>query len=177
MGCGSEETPAPPVVPACEPPGFVVPSGICVVPGVPADGCGVGFAHDNLGGCVAVLPSEPCPSGMIALPGDETCREVSPCGQGTWGDIPVDGASEYVDGSYAAADSDGSAERPWPTISQAVDAAAAGALVAVAPGSYGEDLELNKPIILWGKCPAEVDPLDHRNSCQHGSHRLGDRAG
>jgi len=128
-----------------------------VFPGVPPGGCGVGFVHDGRGGCVAVLPPEPCPGGMIAVPGDETCREVSPCGEGRWGDIPVDSTTEHVDASYGETDSDGSAERPWPTIGQAVGAAAPEALVAVAAGSYAEDVVLAKAVTLWGKCPAEVE--------------------
>ncbi len=37
-----------------------------------------------------ILPAAPCSAGQIAVPGDETCRELASCGDGTWGDIPVE---------------------------------------------------------------------------------------
>jgi hypothetical protein len=60
----------------------------------------------------------------MAVPGETACRPVMPCAQGRWGDIPVDGATEHVDGSYAGGQSDGSDARPWTTIGEAVSAAA-----------------------------------------------------
>jgi hypothetical protein len=80
------------------------------------------------------------------------------CAPGKWGDIPVDAATVYVDASYPGADRDGSAARPWSTIGAAVVAAAPGALVAVAAGSYGEDVlvQAGKPVRLRGACTDQV---------------------
>ncbi|MBI4705773.1 MAG: right-handed parallel beta-helix repeat-containing protein, partial [Deltaproteobacteria bacterium] len=61
------------------------------------------------------------------------------------------------DGSYAGGDSDGSAEKPWKTIGEAVKAAAPGALVAVAAGAYPEDVLIKgKAVRVWGVCPDKV---------------------
>ncbi len=82
--CGGEETePAPPEadpLPACEEPELALPDGSCIRPGVPHDGCGEGFVHDGVYGCEPILPAEPCPPGLMAVPGDETCRSVMECG-------------------------------------------------------------------------------------------------
>jgi hypothetical protein len=176
FGCGGEEETAPG---PCVPPSRVV-AGRCLVPGVQDDGCpagmvglpdggcqpagippelcGEGFEPDGDAGCEPVLPAEPCPPRLMAVPGDTDCSEVIPCGAGKWGDIPVDATTVYVDGSYAGAGSDGSATKPWTTITAAVAAAAPGAIVAVAAGSYVEDVVVfGKAVRLWGKCPEEVE--------------------
>jgi hypothetical protein len=94
----------------------------------------------------------------MAIPGDNECRPVMPCAPGTWGDIRTDATTEHVDGSYAGADGDGSSAKPWTTIASAIAAAEPGAIVAIAAGSYGEDLDLQgKPVVVWGKCPNDVE--------------------
>ncbi|RLB52471.1 MAG: hypothetical protein DRI90_22085, partial [Deltaproteobacteria bacterium] len=66
--------------------------------------------------------------------------------------------TQHVDGSYPGSDSDGSAERPWVTITEAVDACASGGLVAIAAGSYIEDVVVAyKAVTLWGVCPEQVE--------------------
>jgi hypothetical protein len=83
---------------------------------------------------------------------------VAPCASGTWGDIPIEPDTEHVDASYTGGASDGSAAAPWITVQAGIDAALPGAIVAVAAGSYVEDvLVLGKSVRLWGKCPAEVE--------------------
>jgi hypothetical protein len=95
---------------------------------------------------------------MMAVPGDARCREVAPCPASPWGDAPVDGATQFVDGSYAGADADGSAAKPWNTIQEAVDAATPGAVVAIASGSYVESVHIDsKPVRIWGRCPGAVE--------------------
>ncbi len=157
-GCGGDET--QPVLPhpaACEEHELALADGSCIRPGVPLDGCAEGFVHDGVYGCEPILPAEPCPPGLMAVPGDETCRAIMECGDGKWGDLPVDGTTEYVDASYAGGDADGSEAKPWPTIGEAVDAAAPGALIAVAAGTYGESVLIDgKPVRLWGICPDQV---------------------
>jgi hypothetical protein len=122
--------------------------------------CGEGFRHDGDVGCEPILPDAPCPVGLMAIPGERECRPVMPCGAGTWGDLPVDDATEYVDQSYDPAmsgASDGSALHPWTTIAEAIAAAAPRALVAVAAGTYAEDVLLSTNVRLWGVCPERVE--------------------
>jgi len=131
--------------------------GSCQPAGVPPELCADGFEPLDQG-CEPILPPEPCPPGLLAVPGDSTCREVAPCGQGRWGDIPIDGSTQHVDTAYVGGNNDGTADRPWTTIGEAITAAAPAALVAIAAGSYAEDVDITgKPVELWGVCPAAVE--------------------
>jgi len=155
--CGGDEsgdrgTTAPPPA-ECTVADVVLEDQSCLPPGV--DVCAEGFVADGLGGCVAVLPPEPCPFGLMAVPGDEVCREVAPCGAAPWGDIPVEASTQYVDASYAGT-STGSADQPWTSLQEAIEAAAPGAIVALATGVYPANLDVTKPVRLWGRCPTEV---------------------
>ncbi|HZO15530.1 MAG TPA: hypothetical protein VFB62_19795, partial [Polyangiaceae bacterium] len=135
-----------------------MPDGSCIRPGIGPDECGAGFAHDGEYGCAPVLPAEPCAPGLMAVPGDAACRPVMPCGAGTWGDIPIDATTVYVDQSYVGADSDGSATKPWARIGDAISGAAPGALIAIAQGSYVGDLRISGKLLrLWGVCPEKVE--------------------
>jgi len=132
--------------------------GTCQPAGVPPELCGDGFVPDDAMGCEPILPSEPCPKGQMAVPGESTCRAVMPCGAGKWGDIPIDATTVYVDAAYLGLDSDGSSDKPFATISDAVAAAASDSVIAVAAGSYVEDVVIHhKKVRLWGKCPSEVE--------------------
>jgi hypothetical protein len=160
VACGGEgSTEVVPVVPdeRC-PPGTVVEADAsCRPAGVPPERCGVGFAGDGLGGCVAVLPGAPCPPGLMAVPGEESCRPVMPCPADTWGDLASEPGAVFVDASYAGGDGDGTIARPWPAIGPAVAAAPPGAVVAIAAGTYTEDIVLlGKPVRLRGVCPERV---------------------
>ncbi len=130
----------------------------CQPAGVPAEWCGEGFESDGDFGCRAILPATPCESSLMALPGETTCREVAPCGDGTWGDIPTEGNTQFVDESYTLGDADGTQAKPWPTVVEAVAAADPGAIVAIAAGSYVGEVDIqNQPVRLWGRCPSLVE--------------------
>jgi hypothetical protein len=95
---------------------------------------------------------------MMAVPGDAVCREIAPCVAGQWGAIPVEANTVYVDISYPGNDSDGTAAKPWTTVQEGVNDAPANAIVAVAAGTYAEDVSINgTPVRLWGVCPALVE--------------------
>ncbi len=97
----------------------------------------------------------------MAVPGETVCREPASCGTGPWGDIPVNGSPQYVDGAYTGGDSDGTADKPWVSVQQGVDGAADGAVVAVAEGTYDETVLINgKAVRLWGICPAKTALVD-----------------
>jgi len=80
---------------------------------------------------------------------------VGSCGSGQWGDIPVDGTTQYVNASFTGA-STGSASQPWKTIQAGVNAAANDGIVAVAAGSYNEGVNVNHPVRIWGVCADQV---------------------
>jgi hypothetical protein len=162
LGCGDGE--AEPSSPSDLPPDPACPAGAvatgdgCVAAGVMPEQCAPGFEADGLGGCQAVLPAEACPDGWLALPGETACRPVADCGAPPWGPIETDATTQHVDASYAGADSDGTAGRPWTTIQQAVDQALPCATVAVAEGNYPEDVSIaGKAVRLWGRCPSLVE--------------------
>ncbi len=175
FGCTSEGETKPPTEPppsgSCEPGEYqtegggccpagttALDDGSCQPAGIAAEFCHEGFISDGEQGCEAVLPVESCGVGEMAVPGETSCRAVAPCGSGAWGDIPVEPDTQHVDGSYVAGDSDGSSAKPWTTIQEGIDKAGQGAIVAVAAGSYGEDLYITgKPVRLWGRCPAMVE--------------------
>jgi hypothetical protein len=144
----------------CMPGELELDDGSCLAAGVPSDGCGDGFVHDGDVGCDALLPGAACAPGLMAVPGETTCRAIVDCGTGQWGNIPGALTTEYVDAAYdvAGGPSDGTTSAPWTTIQAGIDAAASGAVVAVAAGSYAEDLLLaGQPVVLWGVCPAQVE--------------------
>ena len=90
----------------------------------------------------------------MAIPGETLCRPVAACGTSPWGDIPDEPNAQYVDGSFTGSFHDGSKSAPWTTITQGIEAAAQGGLVAVASGTYVEDLDLkHKSLRLVGRCP------------------------
>jgi hypothetical protein len=166
-GCSDEATAptpvsTPPPQDDCADDELLVPDGSCIRPGIAPDDCGAGFAHDGLWGCTPILPDSPCPPGMMAVPGETRCRLVAPCGEGTWGDIPLAGEpnAQHVDAAYAGNDSDGSSTKPWTTITDAIDAADPGALIAVAAGNYIAHVRIeDKPVRLWGRCPELVEVI------------------
>jgi hypothetical protein len=127
------------------------PDSTCLPAGVPI--CPDGFIAAD-GGCAAPVPQ--CPPGQVAFPGEARCHELGDCGAGTWGDIPIEPGTQHVDAS-SGGNGDGSALSPWATVGEAVEAAADGALVAIAAGTYVEDVQVDRPLRLRGRCAAMVE--------------------
>ncbi|WP_437670765.1 hypothetical protein [Sorangium sp. So ce131] len=147
----------PPDMP-CPPGEAPLEGGGCQPAGVPPEGCGKGFEPDGRGGCDAILPEAPCPTGLMAVPGGTECHEVAPCGDGDYGTIPVEATTQFVNGAYAENDSDGTREKPWRQIQEGITHASSGAIVAVAAGTYHENVIIRStPVRLWGRCPAMVE--------------------
>lgn len=180
-GCGDGESEtAPPTAPgscdtpnrlvdgACREPGvqdggclageLALESGECLQAGLAAELCAEGFTFDEVARtCEPVLPPDVCAGGTMALPGEIACRPVASCGSGSWGDILVEANTIYVDGSYSGGASDGSQGDPYVTVSDGLDSAPVGAIVAVAAGTYVEDVTIRRAVRLWGVCPDQVD--------------------
>jgi hypothetical protein len=141
----------------CPPGEASLEGGGCQPAGVPPDACAQGFETDGKGGCDPILPAAPCPPGQMAVPGETQCREIAPCGSGDYGTIPVEATTQFVNKAYAGANSDGTMAKPWKTIQAGINKAASGAIVAVAAGTYTEDLLIDGKLVrLWGRCPAMV---------------------
>lgn len=161
-GCGGSDAPAPggtppveePPEPACAPE-QTLPDGACLVAGVPPEACADGFEPDGSQGCTPILPAEACPPGQLAVPGETACHDVAPCSDAPYGEAPIEADTQFVDAMYAGDDSDGSMARPWQTIGDGITAAAPGAVVAIAAGTYEEGVwSQGKSVRLWGRCPA-----------------------
>lgn len=131
--------------------GEVSIDGACARVGVPEDECGEGFVADGGGGCDAVLPDADC-SGSLARPGDLACVPILPCD----GEEPrVQGSSVWFVRADAAAGGDGHRASPFNRVSDAIRAAAgiANAAVEIDAGDYVENVVVDRPLRLVGRCP------------------------
>jgi len=139
------------------PAGTTLVAGTCLAAGIPSDGCGTGFTHDGDVSCVPILPPGDCATdGEMAVPGDATCRPIMDCGTGQWGNIPVDSNTIYVDVAYTGGNANGTAAQPYPIINQAIAAAQGGELIAIAAGTYVEDVVVDRLVTLHGVCPDQT---------------------
>lgn len=157
VGCGEERAPVLEGPAHCDAGEAMDEGGECQPAGVPPSACGKGFEPEAGGGCHAILPEGSCPKGQMAIPGETVCREVAPCGDGPWGNIPVDDETEFVDQAYPGLDGQGTMAKPWRKILDALFHAPPGGIVALAAGTYKEDIYLNRSVRLWGRCPALVE--------------------
>ncbi|MDP6934215.1 MAG: right-handed parallel beta-helix repeat-containing protein, partial [Myxococcota bacterium] len=92
-----------------------------------------------------------CAQGEL-LDGDACVPEA--CGTGTWGDLQTDGDTIYVDAS-AEDGGDGSEESPFTLIQEGLDAQGKSGMVAVAAGTYVENLQMTRDhsgVHLAGRC-------------------------
>jgi hypothetical protein len=137
--------------------GVPIAGGGCTKVGVPEDGCGDAFKSDGQGGCTPILPSAECPDGSIAVPGDTTCAPLRACGSDPYG-APDPGPTLFVDAAYAGSASDGTKTQPFKTIGAAVIAANSSerTTIAIAAGTYAEDVRVDKRVHLRGRCPEMV---------------------
>ena len=82
-------------------------------------------------------PTEPCGPGEAQFPGEEGCAAIGPeCPADGWpAELPTDRPVLYVRAD-AAAGGDGTLAAPFVSITDAVDVAASGSVIAVARGRY-----------------------------------------
>ena len=173
LGCGDGfKSTGPTCIPLfdrCKQNEVALPGGGCKRVGAPAT-CLTGWKLVKGGWCEPVLPAGKCPKGSMAVIGKATCQPILDCGSGKYGKIKVTAKTIYVDRQYSKADANGSMDRPYQSIEEALSAAPSGAQIAVAAGVYLEDLVVNKPVTLEGRCPELVTvkgyKADHKGTIQ-----------
>lgn len=110
--------------------------------------CPAGFTRTADGwSCEPTLPAAACTGATRAALGSSACVPVGDCAAA----FPPSNASHFVDGAL-----DGGDATHFSTISAALAAAPAGAVIAISPGTYRESLTVPRAVTLQGKCPAEV---------------------
>ena len=121
-----------------------------------ASHCPVGWRVAVTGGCEPLLPPGRCSGPFLEVIGEAECKPIADCGTGMWGKIKVRKDTLYVDAGYTGHDSNGTAARPFKSIRDAVSQAAKGGHIAIAEGSYKENVVLNSDITIEGRCPQMV---------------------
>ncbi len=143
-----------PVMDTCKANEVPVPGGGCKAVGPPTQ-CSKGWKLTADGWCEPLLPSGKCTGATMAVPGKATCQPVGDCGSGTYGRLKTAADTIHVD-QAAATGGDGSAASPYRTINAALTKGKAGAPIAVAAGTYDEQVELFRKVTLEGRCAAKV---------------------
>ena len=112
--------------------------------------CPPGFeTHPSGWGCTARVPPTACKGATRDAVGSEECVPIGDCSA----PFPPADADHFVRADYLEAELDGTHFR---TIQEALDAAPAGAVIAVDEGTYLESLFVNDPVSLIGRCAEKV---------------------
>lgn len=106
---------------------------------------------------------EECAAGEAHFPGDEGCTVVGPaCPPGPFPEgLPTDRTVRYVDAT-ATASGDGTMAAPYRDIATALRSSGSGDVVAVAKGTYDEELAPRGGVTIWGACAAETRLMSSR---------------
>lgn len=124
----------------------------CIEVGIP--GCAAEFVEG--GACHPTMAK--CPEGTFAVP-QKGCVSIDGpdgCGSTPWGEIVEAPGDLHVDPGYEGGDGDGSRERPFTTLAEALASVRADGRVVLAEGEYDEPLEITKPIEIVGRCASRV---------------------
>ena len=119
--------------------------------------CAAPFEADPSGwGCKAIVPAT-CPAGTIGTLGSSGCTPIGDCAA----PFPPANATMFVDATFATTDA-----THFTSLFEAAQSARAGAVIAVAPGTYVEDVDVSHSnVTIVGKCAAQVivkNPGDQR---------------
>ena len=120
--------------------------------------CAAPFEADPSGwGCQPIAPRAACPAGTMATLGASACAPVGDCSA----PFPPANATMFVDATFASTDA-----THYTSLFDAAQSANAGAVIAVAPGTYVEDVDVSRSnVTIVGKCAAQViikNPGDRR---------------
>ena len=98
-----------------------------------------------------------CADHEVHLPGTSGCARVGPaCPGGDYADdLPTDRTIRYVLAG-ASSGGDGSITSPHGTLTDAVDAASPGDVIAVGKGTYDDCVTAGGSLTFWGACAAET---------------------
>ncbi len=126
-------------------------AGVDHVPTCRRDGAlPTGFAADPSGwGCQEILPAAACTGATYESLGSSTCQPIGDCAAA----FPPPNATLFVDASFTAAQLDAT---HFATISAAMAAAPAGAVVAVDAGTYTESVNVRSAVSIVGRCAEKV---------------------
>lgn len=123
-------------------------SATCVPVGPQA--CAPGFEkHESGWGCRAIMPAAACGGATRDALGSTTCVPIGDCNA----PFPPASATVFVDASFTDGQIDATHVK---TIAAGIAAASANATIAIAPGTYAENVAVTKNVTLAGKCAAEV---------------------
>ena len=126
----------------------------CTRVGQPAT-CPTGWSKVTGGWCEPVYDSTKCAAGYKPVLGKTSCQEIRACGSSTWGNIKTSSNTIFVDASNNGT-GEGTQAKPYQTITVAMKYTKAGGHIALAAGTYNEDIYLTKAITIEGRCPQMV---------------------
>ncbi|HEY8077709.1 MAG TPA: hypothetical protein VIF62_26465 [Labilithrix sp.] len=114
-------------------------------------GCAAGFSPDPSGwGCRDIQPASACTGATREALGSTSCVPIGDCDAA----FPPSNATVFVDASFTDTQLDSAHFR---TIASATDAAPAGSVIAVAPGTYTESVSVRTSgLTIAGKCARDV---------------------
>ena len=128
------------------------PDGRCVDAGVPPEACRGMLEPDGAGGC---KQRQPCPQGtMGSVVGCTAFTGCGPSHPALAAALPKGTRLIFVGPARASGRADGSEQRPWRTIQEAVLHSEPGSVIAFQAAVYREDLKLDRPVTLFGPCNA-----------------------
>ncbi len=135
----------------------------CIAIGPHPDGCPAGWTKNQKSFCEPILPSEACPPGSREVIGKSECQPLGACGDAPYGTIQPSAQTIYVNSANPPSDPDGSKEKPFASISAAIQKAPVQGQIVVAAGEYHEALSIDKPLSIQGRCAEKVSILGATN--------------
>ena len=117
-----------------------------------------------------------CAEDEAHFPGEPGCSLIgTECPAGNWAeDLPEDGTILYVLAGVPAG-GEGTQESPFGSITEALDVAVEGTVVALSKGTFDEAVRLRNGITLWGACVAETSLTCSTPHSQTGTVSVGGR--